>query len=375
MRPPEIPLEDNLRFTRTVAALPPTVPFVPPESLERRSGRELVLRAGANESNFGASPRAREAICQAVERVHWYNDPEGFELRGELARRHGVARQEIALGSGIDELLGLFVRIFAEAGDAVLTSLGAYPTFNYHVEGHGAILHKVPYDKDREDLAALARAAGPMVPKLVYVANPDNPMGSWHTAADIAAFAAELPPASILLLDEAYADFAPADAIPAVDATQRNIVRLRTFSKAHGLAGARIGYAICHREIVVALDKVRNHFGVNRLAQAGALASLGDEGFVRSVVEQVEKGRDEYGALARELGTVALPSATNFIALDAGTSARAKALVAALLARGVFVRMPGVAPLNCCIRITIGPASERRFLAEILRQVWRQVAQ
>ena len=368
-------MEDQLRFTRIVAALPPTVPFVPPESMERRAGQELVLRAGANESNFGASPQARAAMCRAIERVHWYCDPEGFELRGELARRHGVAREEVALGSGIDELLGLFVRLFAEAGDSVLTSLGAYPTFNYHVEGHGAILHKVPYRNDCEDLVALARAAGSIMPKLVYVANPDNPMGSWHSAADIEAFAAELPRASMLLLDEAYADFAPQDAIPVVHASQRNIVRLRTFSKAHGLAGARIGYAICHREIVAALDKVRNHFGVNRLAQVGALASLRDESFVDSVVEQVAQGRSEYGVLARELGTQALPSATNFIAFDTGSSARAEALVAALLARGVFVRMPGVAPLNRCIRITIGPASERVFMAEILRQEWRKLKQ
>ncbi len=368
-------MEDPLRFTRIVAALPPTVPFVPPETLERRAGQKLVLRAGANESNFGASPQARAAMCRAVEQVHWYSDPEGFELRGELAARHGVAREEVALGSGIDELLGLFVRLFAEAGDDVLTSLGAYPTFNYHVEGHGAILHKVPYRDDCEDLEGLARAAGPLVPKLVYVANPDNPMGSWHTATAIEAFAAELPLGSVLLLDEAYADFAPDDAIPAVDATRRHIVRLRTFSKAHGLAGARIGYAICHREVVEALDKVRNHFAVNRLAQAGALASLRDESFVQSVVEQVAQGRREYSALARELGAVGLPSATNFVALDAGSSARAKALVAALLARGVFVRMPGVAPLDRCIRISVGPASERVLMAEILRQVWRELGQ
>ncbi|MFT5091095.1 MAG: histidinol-phosphate aminotransferase [Candidatus Latescibacterota bacterium] len=367
-------MEDKLRFTDIVSGLPPTVPFVPPEALERRAGSELVLRAGANESNFGASPSARAAMCQAVEKVHWYNDPEGFELRGELARYHRVEREEIALGSGIDELLGLLVRLFVEPGDGVLTSLGAYPTFNYHVEGYGGLLHKVPYRDDCEDLQGLARAAGQMAPKLVYVANPDNPMGTWHSAASIEAFALALPPSSLLILDEAYADFAPRDAIPAVDTARRNIVRLRTFSKAHGMAGARVGYAICHREMVAALDKVRNQFGVNRIAQAGALASLRDESFVQSVVEQVAQGRREYAELASELGAVVLPSATNFIAFDTGHSERAKALVKGLLARGVFVRMPGVAPLDRCIRVTIGPTSERRFFTEILRQEWRKVS-
>jgi len=349
------------------------VPFVPPEALERRAGSELILRAGANESNFGASPSAREAMCRAVEKVHWYNDPEGFELRGELARRHGVSREEIVLGSGIDELLGLFVRLFVEPGDGVLTSLGAYPTFNYHVEGYGGMLQKVAYRDDCEDLQALALAAEKIGPKLVYVANPDNPMGTWHSAANIEAFSSGLPSGSLLLLDEAYADFAPIDAIPRIDGARRNVVRLRTFSKAHGMAGARIGYAICHRKIGAALDKVRNHFAVNRVAQAGALASLRDESFVHSVVEQVAEGRREYGEVASEIGVVALPSATNFIALDVGTSERARALVAGLLARGVFVRMPGVAPLDRCIRVTIGPASERRFFVEVLRQEWRKV--
>ena len=141
-----------LPFTHIVRALPPTVPFVPPEALEREQGQPLALRVGANESNFGISPKARQAMVAAVDQVHWYNDPEGYELRSALAVRHGVAREEVALGAGIDEILGLLVRLFAEPGDAVVTSLGAYPTFNYHVEGHGAVLHKVPYRTDREDL-------------------------------------------------------------------------------------------------------------------------------------------------------------------------------------------------------------------------------
>ena len=167
-----------LPFTRIVRALPPTVPFVPPEALERQQGQPLALRVGANESNFGISPRARQAMVEAVDRVHWYNDPEGYELRSALAVRHEVAREEVALGAGIDELLGLLVRLFAAPGDSVVTSLGAYPTFNYHVEGHGAILHQVPYRADREDLPALLAKARHVRPKLLYVANPDNPMGT-----------------------------------------------------------------------------------------------------------------------------------------------------------------------------------------------------
>ena len=226
-----------LPFTRIVRALPPTVPFVPPEALERQQGQPLALRVGANESNFGISPRARQAMVEAVDQVHWYNDPEGYELRSALAVRHGVAWEEVALGAGIDEILGLLVRLFAEPGDAVVTSLGAYPTFNYHVEGHGAVLHKVPYRADREDLPALLDKARQVRPKLLYVANPDNPMGTYQRADELRDLIAELPPDCVLLLDEAYIDFAPADAHLPLDAERAQVVRLRTFSKAHGMAG------------------------------------------------------------------------------------------------------------------------------------------
>ena len=244
-----------LPFTRIVRALPPTVPFVPPEALERQQGRPLALRVGANESNFGISPRARQAMVEAVDQVHWYNDPEGSELRSALAVRHGVAREEVVLGAGIDELLGLLVRLFAEPGDAVVTSLGAYPTFNYHVEGHGAILHKVPYRVDREDLPALLDKARQVRPKLIYVANPDNPMGTYQRADELRDFIAQLPPDCVFLLDEAYIDFAPAEVHLPLDTERASVVRLRTFSKAHGMAGARVGYALAHRDLVAALGQ------------------------------------------------------------------------------------------------------------------------
>ena len=175
------------------------------------------------------------------------------------------------------------------------------------------------------------------------------------------------------MLDEAYVDFAPEEALLPLETERAQVVRLRTFSKAHGMAGARIGYVLAHREVVGALDKVRNHFGVNRVAQAGALASLADGDFVRSVVRQVAEGQEEYAALAAELGLGVVPSATNFVALDLGSGDRARALLQALLARDVFVRMPGVVPLDRCIRLTVGPAKERATFAEVLRNVLPQI--
>jgi histidinol-phosphate aminotransferase len=353
-----------------VAALPAVVPFVPPEALERRIGAGLALRIGANESNFGPSPKAVAAMAAAAAHVNWYCDPEGYVLREALAQRHGVARDNIVLGSGIDDLLGLIVRTVVDPGDAVVMSHGAYPTFAFHVNGFGGKLATVPYRGDCNDPAALGAAARASGARLVYLSNPDNPTGSWLPASEQLALAAALPPGCLLVLDEAYADFAPADGVPATDPEDPRLIRLRTFSKAHGMAGARIGYAIAPIETIRTFDKIRHHFGVNRVAQEGALASLGDPEFIATVRREVEAGRAEYAAMAAELGLAALRSATNFVAIDCGTTERAKAVLAALLERErVFIRMAGVAPLNRCIRVTVGTAPERERFAAALRRV------
>jgi histidinol-phosphate aminotransferase len=292
-----------------------------------------------------------------------------------LAGRHGVGLENIVIGCGIDDLLELIVRTYLEPGQTAVTSLGGYPTFAYHVAGYGGKLERVPYNDDRNDLAGLAEAANRSQARIVYLANPDNPSGSWVTAEEIGAFVDALPQDCLLLLDEAYSDFAPENALPPVDVSDPRVIRARTFSKAHGMAGARIGYALATDEIIAAFDKIRLHFGVNRVAQAGALASLQDTAHLESVVASVAEGRDEYAALARELGFTPLPSATNFVTMDVGGVERARALVAALAERGVFIRMPGAPPLDRCVRVTVGTPKERAEFAEILRAVWPQVAE
>jgi histidinol-phosphate aminotransferase len=208
----------------------------------------------------------------------------------------------------------------------------------------------------------------------VYLANPDNPAGTWHTADDLQAFLEALPGDCLLLLDEAYIDFAPAQALLPIDASDPRVLRLRTFSKAHGMAGARIGYAIGNAETISAFEKIRLHFGVNLVAQAGALASLEDTSYLQAVVAEVEKGRQDYEKLAHSLGLATIPSATNFVSIDVGGPGRARALLAALAARDVFVRMPGAPPLDRCIRVTVGTPEQRELFATIMRQVWPTIA-
>ncbi|GGF48847.1 histidinol-phosphate aminotransferase [Aliidongia dinghuensis] len=353
-----------------VDALPASTPFVGPEALERRFGRPLHVRLGANESLFGPSERVIEAMRQAALETHLYGDPEAFELRTALARHHGLTLDHVVLGSGIDELLGLFVRAYLAPGEIAVMSLGGYPTFAYQVAGHGGRIETVPYRDDRNDAEGLVEAARRVGARLLYLSNPDNPSGSHLTAASQLELIERLPPNCLLVLDEAYAEFAPADAIPEVSADDPRVVRLRTFSKAHGLAGMRVGYAFGAAETIRPLDRIRNQFGVGRMAQAAALAALADQDHVASVVAAVAQGRAEYAELARELGFAALPSATNFVAIDVATNACAKTLLASLLEReGVFIRMPGAAPLDRCIRVTVGRAEDRTVFAAAFRRV------
>ncbi|MEM9969036.1 MAG: pyridoxal phosphate-dependent aminotransferase [Pseudomonadota bacterium] len=355
----------DLRLTPIATSLPETVPFVGPETQERARGHPFSARLGANESVFGPSPKALAAMASEQ---HWmYGDPENFALRDALARHHNTTADHIVVGEGIDGLLGYLVRLFVTSGDHVVTSDGAYPTFNYHVAGYGGTLHKVPYDKDHEDPEALFAKANEVDAKLVYLANPDNPMGTWHSGEHLASALAATPMRSLLVLDEAYIDTAPdGTALPLAFSDPR-VIRMRTFSKAYGLAGARVGYAIGHPKLIAAFHKVRNHFGMNRASQAGALAALGDAAWLESVCEQIARSRSRITQIARENGLAALPSATNFVTIDCGRDgAFAKAVLEKLIALGIFVRMPFVAPQNRCIRVSCGTQEDLEHFARAL---------
>ena len=342
-------------FTPLAASLPDTVPFVGPEALERARGKPFRARVGANESVFGPSPKAIAAMRAAATDVWMYADPENHDMKAALAAHHGVAPENIVVGEGIDALFGYTVRLFVEPGVTVATSLGAYPTFIFHVAGYGGRLVTVPYRDDREDLDALIDLATRERARLIFLANPDNPMATWSDADTVQAMIDRVPDHAILVLDEAYGDFAPPGTLPPLDVTNPRVLRYRTFSKAHGMAGARIGYAIGEAGLIKSFDKIRNHFAVNRIALAGALASLADPDYIADVTRRAAAARARIAAIAQSNGLTSLPSATNFVAVDCGADgAFARRVLEQLGARDIFVRMPGVAPLNRCIRVSAG---------------------
>ena len=355
------------RYTPLCASLPATVPFVGPEAQERINGHPFKARLGANENIFGPSPRAIEAMAKASADQWMYGDPESHDLRHALATHHGIAPENIVVGEGIDGLLGYLVRLMVAPGDTVVTSEGAYPTFNYHVAGFGGILHKVPYKGDHEDPVALFRKAAEVKAKLVYLANPDNPMGTWHKGADILAAMDHLPPDTLFILDEAYVEFAPEGTATPVQIDDPRLIRMRTFSKAYGMAGARVGYAMGDIPLITAFNKIRNHFGMNRAAQIGALAALEDQAYLAQTVANVAEARDRITAIAAQNGLITLPSATNFVAMDCGQDGDfARKVLTELVKRGIFVRMPFVDPQDRCIRISAGRPQDLDLVESLL---------
>lgn len=361
----------SIPFTSLVQGLPASVPFTGPETLERRRGASFEARLGANESAFGISELAAQALREHIGTTgcSWYGDPENYALRTRLSDKHGITRENICVDAGIDALLGLTVRMLVEPGEAVVSSLGAYPTFNYHVNGFGAKLHTVPYHDHHEDPEALLDCAARCKARLVYLSNPDNPMGTSLSADTVQSMVDHLPDGCILLLDEAYAEFMTDHELPPLDMNNPQLIRFRTFSKAYGLAGLRIGYAMANEEIIAGYNRVRNHFAVNRLAQIAAQASLDDPDMLPRVLQEVNAGRQRIYDLADELGLGYLRSSTNFVAVDLASADKANGLIQQLEQDGIFLRKPMIAPHERFLRIGVGTAQEHSLFEERLRRL------
>ncbi len=335
----------------------------------RETGRRELVRLGANESAFGPSPKAIEAMTAELPRLSWYGDPESFDLRDALAAKHGCAPSQIVVGAGIDDVMGLAVRAFVAPGEPALMARGTYPTFLYHVVGYGGTPVYGSYRSDgTPDLEELLATARRELPRIVYFANPDNPSGHFVARDEMQRFYDDLPRDSLLLLDEAYADFVDeAQLLPPL--FEDRLIRLRTFSKAYGMAGARIGYALSTESNIRTFGKIRLHYGINRNAQIGALAALEDDAFTEYVVSETARARAAYYELAGELGAPCIESRANFVCLGMENAQRATRIMNELLLRGVWVRKPGAPPLDSYIRVSAGTEPMRRAFAQALHAV------
>jgi histidinol-phosphate aminotransferase len=353
-----------------VEALQPYVPGKPIEEVEREYGVSDVAKLASNENALGPSPRALAAARAACASVNLYPDGSAFHLKAALAAKLGVGADEVVVGNGSNELLELFVRTFVAEGEEVLTAAQSFVVYRLASQAHGRTCVEVPMREHRYDLAAMAGRISART-KVVFLANPDNPNGTYFSAAELERFLAAVPSHVVVVLDEAYVEFVTARDFPdglEVRRRRPNVVVCRTFSKIHGLAGLRLGYAVASPEIAGYLDRVRAPFNVNLVAQAAGVAALADG-------EHVARSRalaaSELPFLAdglRALGAVPVPSQANFVFADF-PGRPAAPLFDALLREGVVVRPMQGYGFPTAQRITVGLRADNEKLLAALRKV------
>ncbi|MBS0193209.1 MAG: histidinol-phosphate transaminase [Proteobacteria bacterium] len=340
--------------------------------LRQRFGADLI-ELGANENPLGPSPRVLDAIRVALAEVHLYPDPKGGALKAALAAQLAVDVAQIALGNGSHELLMLLAQCFADAATSVVFSEYGFAVFPIATTAAGAHPIRVPA-LPREhatlprghDLDAMAAAIRPDT-RIVYLANPNNPTGTWFDDAALDAFIARAPPTTLVVIDEAYAEYIVAPALTtALRLLPRhpNVVVTRTFSKAHGLAGLRVGYAVSSPSVIAVIERLRESFNVNALALAAANAALSDADHVARSRAWNHAEREWLVARLRERGLRVSPSQTNFVLVDFGQDAAPTER--ALYERGVIVRPVAGYGLHDCLRISVGTRAANQRLLDAL---------
>src|SRR6266513_948246 len=352
-----------------ILGIAPYEPGKPIEELEREFGIPDAIKLASNENPLPPSDRVQKAIVAALHHGNRYPDGSGFYLRQALAKKHGFAPENIVLGNGSNELIELFVRSFLRPGDEAVIPHPSFVVYPMIVQAAGGVRVMVMLRDHRLDLEAMARAITPTT-KLVFVANPNNPTATIVTADEIEHFMARVPERTIVVFDEAYIEFALGPDFPeALNYVKqgRKVVVLRTFSKAASLAGLRVGYGVADADAVALMNRIRQPFNVNSLAQAGALAALEDEGHVLECVRTIEAGRHFLYDEFKTLGVRYVPSRANFILVDVGRSAAD--IYQKLLHEGVIVRPMTPFGMETALRITVGTPEENRKLVNALRTV------
>src|SRR5213080_1159872 len=352
-----------------ILGIAPYEPGKPIEETEREYGVHDAIKLASNENPLAPSERVQRAIAAQLAHLNRYPDGSGFYLRQALAKKHGFTHDQIVLGNGSNELIELAVRTFLKPGDEAIVPHPSFVVYPMIVQAAGGIRVMVMLKDHRLDLEAMARAITPMT-KIVFVANPNNPTATIVSADEVEAFMARVPERTIVVFDEAYIEFALGPDFPETlnyVKQGRKVVVLRTFSKATSLAGLRVGYGVADADAVALMNRIRQPFNVNSLAQAGALAALEDEGHVLECVRMIEAGRHFLYDEFKTLGVQYVPARANFILVDVGRSAAD--IYQKLLHKGVIVRPMTPFGLETALRITVGTPEENRKLVKALRAV------
>ena len=359
-----------LKFSaKGIPGLNPYVPGKPISELERELGISNSIKLASNENPLGCSDRVRAAIEKELPDLARYPDGGGFALRNALAQKHELDAGCITLGNGSNDVLDMVARVFLESGEESLFSEHAFAVYPISSQAMGATLKVAPAKDYGCDLdAILERTTGRT--RVIWIANPNNPTGTWIPGKELHAFIAKLPESCMVVVDEAYIEYVKEPDYP--DASQwlaefPNLIVTRTFSKAYGLASLRVGYALSHPHVAELLNRVRQPFNVNSMAQAAALVALQDQAFIERVVKLNTAGMKQLIDGFEAMGLDYIPSVGNFVCVDVGRPA--PEVDQALLREGCITRPVANYGLPNHLRISIGLAEENQRLLEALKKV------
>ncbi len=353
---------------KSIHTIKPYVGGKPIEEVKREFRLKSVVKLASNENPYGPSPKVVQAIANAARELNRYPDGDCFYLREALAKKLKVNPKQFIFGNGSDEIIVFAARAFLKPGDEVVIAKPSFLIYKLASKIEGAKIKEVPLNKDfRYNLAAMKKAVTRKT-KIVFLGNPDNPAGWYFTAHEIRAFLKGLPQNTLVFIDEAYYEYVAqkdyADSLKILR-SNKNVIVTRTFSKMYGLAGLRVGYGIAHPEVVDYLDRVREPFNVNTLAQVGAVAVLKDKAYYKALARKIERQRQYLYKNLRALNLSFVESCTNFILIKVGT--RASSIVRALLKKGVIVRDMSAWGMKDYLRVSIGKATENKKFIKALK--------
>ncbi len=352
-----------------IRAIAPYQPGKPISELERELGITGIVKLASNENPLGASPKAIAAARGALDEIGLYPDGNGFALKDALVNRYGVKHDQIVLGNGSNDLLELAARGFLTVGDKVVYADHSFAVYALATQAVGASGISVAAKDFGHDLDAMHRAAVEQGAKMIFIANPNNPTGTFLTGEELHQFLSKLPANILVVLDEAYNEYLPEDMrYDSVGWLKDfpNLIISRTFSKAYGLASLRIGYAMGDAQVVDMMNRVRQPFNVNSMAQAAAVAALQDGDFVRQTFELNRRGMKQIGDGLDKLGLSYIPSFGNFICFKIKEAAK---VYRRLLELGVIVRPVANYAMPDYLRVSIGLETENEKFLSALQQV------
>lgn len=353
---------------RNIASVASYVPGKPIEETKRQLRLKEIIKLASNENPLGVSPKAKEAMKKAISGVNRYPDSLGFYLKEKLAEFLRVNTGNVVLGNGSDELIDIVIKTFVEEDENIITSDVTFLEYEIIAKVNNRKITRVPLKYFKYDLEAIKRKIDKKT-KLIFIANPNNPTGTYVTKYEFEDFLRNIPSGVIVVLDEAYEAFIDVDDFPSgINYFRKhNVIALKTFSKAYGLAGLRIGYALANQEFCASMEKVRQPFNTNSLAQAGALAALDDKDFLRRTKENNADGKIYFYRQLSGLGLSYPSSVANFILVDVGKDG--VTVFKEMLNYGVIVRDMKQYGLKNFIRVTVGTKKENERFIKILKKV------